>query len=504
MTYLPLTSRRIPIRVAALVLCAACARSAPELDSRPARAAVVGEDTASALVAVLRRAVEHDMAARAAWPGFGLRDHVLIVAAQPSGPTALVGDAAPPADYVSVDIARGIFLRPGPPPDSLSGLRTAVPWDGMPDRATAVSFREHNETLSALVHEAFHTFQARVRRERPGSFPSGATPDFPDTLAEPIGLLSLEGQHLAQAIAAPTADALRRQALAALAVRTRRCALLGETECDTERDIEQNEGTAQYVTALVLAGQTPGAHRALADSLVRALEPLRGLSRLRRWHFYDTGHAWVLLLAQLAPPGWQRLVERTSPDRVLAAHLGFTPMAADSLFAALVDSAAAATYQVLAQQLVGSELATRDSVHRDFWARPGVPIRIYWESLGKMSSEWTPEPGASPQNFRVRTASGKILEYSVGIREYTIRFGDRANWIRTHGTTAHMHGDTPAIVVLAPVAGAMAFVDEQPVPLDRPGAVASGAIRLNLPAVGLALERAELRVYADSVTVRMR
>lgn len=493
---------RIQIRVAALVLCTACARPAPELSSRPAGAAVVVEDTARALVALLRRAVEHDSAARAAWPGFGLRDHVLIVAAQPSGPAALVGDAAPPADYVPVDTARGIFLRLGPPPDSLSGMRVALPWDGAPARATAVSYRGENETLPILVHEAFHTFQDRVGRERPGSFHSGATPDFPDTLAELVGLLNLESDHLARAVTAPTAGALRRHALAALAVRTRRCALLGEAECDTERDIEQNEGTAQYVTALVLAGHAPRGHRVTGDSLVRALAPLRELSRLGRWHFYDTGHAWVLLLARLAPPEWQRLVERTPPDRVLAAHLGFTPMGADSLFAALVDSADATKYFALARQLVNSELATRDSVHRAFWSRPGVPVRLYGKSLS--SIELTPEPGATPQSFRVRAATGELVRYSVGVRESTMRFGDGANWVRTRGPTAHIGGESPAVVVLAPVAGAVAFVNERPVPLDQRGAVASGAVRLSLPGVDLAFEQAELRVYADSVTVRLR
>ncbi len=457
------------------------------------------------MVRLLRQALQLDTRAGAAWPGFRLRDQVLALVAQPAGPVALAGDSVPPRDYQVVDAEFHISLRHGVPPDSLSGFRVPLAWRGELRKGTAISYRsgESGWMLHTLVHEAFHTFQHRVAERHEGSFPGGPTQVFPDTLIEAIGLLNLESHYLAQALRAPSPREATALARTALAVRTRRCALLGRDECQAERLTEQTEGTAVYVAAFVL---DDGASSRKLDSLQRALGPIQQVRQLQRVHFYDSGHAWLILLDRLGPKDWKSRVEHSAPDLVLAEAIRFTPAVADSIVAAGFDSTAVATAGEQARHLVASEVRLRDSVQSAFWAQPGVPVRIYWPTMGSMNSERSADSGAVIQNFIIQLPDGTQRTYGVGAREETMRFGDGPDRLTIRGLA--VTETTPSWVwvsiVVTIVRGHVALVDGHPVPLDRPGTDILGALELNLANVSLVSRRAQLKVFSDSIAVRMQ
>jgi len=461
------------------------------------------EGVASMLTDLLRRAAALDSATSAAWPGFDLRSHVLIVAHEPEGPTALIGDSVPPPPWRAVDARHDVFLLDGPPPDSLAGLRIARTWNGRPRAATAVSY-EGPPTLGTLIHEAFHTHQRRVRVARPQSFQSGATPNYPDTAIQAVALVIMEARLLANALAAPTPDRHREHALAALAVRAYRCRVVGSQECASERDIERNEGTATYVAAAVV-GTEPGIR--IRDSLASAslrLAAFADLTRLGRWHFYDTGVAWLTLLERLGPATWKAAVEIAPPDSVLAAHLGLTSRQADSLWGQSTASPMWEGARRTAQRLVTTELALRDSVHRTFWEHFGTLVKIYWKMAESISTEWQPLPGQVVRGFTVTDSVRGEVGYSTGLAESTIRIDDRRNWIKLKGQTASVHGLNRAFVAITPVAGRSARVGNRVVPLDLPAPAVHGQVAFQLDHIEVMLENASLEVFADSVIVRMQ
>ena len=487
----------------ALVVSQCSVVRSPETHTREDPAPPGAESVASVLTNLLRRAAALDAAASAAWPGFDLRSHVLIVAHEPEGPAALVGDSAPPPPWRAVDARRDVFLLDGPPPDSLAGLRVARTWNGRRYAATALSYRGPH-TLATLIHEAFHTHQRRVQVARPQSFHSGATPNYPDTAIEAVAFVILEARLLAGALAAPTTDHQRERALAALAVRAHRCRVVGSQECASERDIERNEGTATYVAAAIV-GTEPG--NPVRDSLASLSARLAGfadLTRLGRWHFYDTGVAWLTLLERLGLATWKTEVEIAPPDSVLASHLGLTSQRADSLWDQTNAAPMWEEARRTAERLVTTELALRDSVHRAFWAQVGTLVTVYWKMARSISSEWQPLPGQVVRGFIVRDSVRGELEYSTGIAESTIRIDDRRNWIKLKGHSASVHGSSQAFVAITPVAGRTARVGNRVVPLDFPAPAVHGQVAFQLDHIELMLENASLEVFTDSVIVRMQ
>lgn len=61
-----------------------------------------------------------------------------------------------------------------------------------------------------------------------------------------------------------------------------------------------------------------------------------------------------------------------------------------------------------------------------------------------------------------------------------------------------------SVEVRTPVAGQVASVDGTTLPLNVAGGRATGAFALNLPAIEFRASRAEVNVYADSVTIWLR
>ena len=487
------------IACAALVVSQCSIARSPEIQTPEDPAPPGADSVTNVLTELLRQAATRDAAASAAWPGFDLTSHVLIVTHHPDGPTALIGDTSPPPPWRAVDARKDVFLLNGPPPDSLAGLRIAKTWNGRRHAATAVSYRGPR-TLGTLIHEAFHTHQARVQAVRPGTFRSGATPNYPDTSVNAVAPLIAESGLLADALAAPTADAMRDRTLAALAVRAHRCRVVGARECVSERDIERNEGTATYVAAAIVGagGTTRG-----VDSSRALLAGFRDLTRLGRWHFYDTGLAWLTLLDRLGPANWKTEVEAAPPDSVLASHLGLTSQRADWLWGLTGATPMWEDARRIAERLIAAELALRDSVHRAFWARRGTLVKVYWKSVGSISSEWEPLPGQIARGFAVTDSVRGRVGYSTGLAESTIRIDNRSNWIKLKGLSASIVGSA-AFVAITPVARRTARVGNRVVPLDLAAPAVHGQVSFQLDHIEVMLENASLEVFADSVIVRMQ
>jgi hypothetical protein len=378
-----------PLASAAVFLSlAACVHQQLEVGSTVGGDVGVQSATNAPLSEGIRRTVDASLRSGEAWPGFDLRSQVLIATMLPDGPVYLVGDSAPPSEFRWLDRQNLIAVREGTPPDSLAlGLQLAIDWNGRRSIATAMAFTEDLRRFVPhfLVHEAFHTHQHLVAAQTRGHFEKRANPAFPDTSVHALALLNLEGAYLARALTARDDAEARQWARTALGVRGHRCNIFGEEDCATERAIEQNEGTASYVTAALL-GEALGYGPAgvWQDSLAGALSPLVDVARLERWHFYDTGHAWLLLLARWGPTGWEARVESVPPDRVLAQVLGV------QLTDSLTESALQSPYWHVAipnaSQVVARSLAHRDSAERVFWTQPGVPIRVYYGRPTRMST----------------------------------------------------------------------------------------------------------------------
>ena len=478
------------LAVATFVLAVGCA----PVQSSVRTEAVAAPDTLAAMLATLQGAEELAGRTSAVWPGFQLGEQVLILTA-PSGPTILAGDPSPPADFRPLPSDRRVFVRTGPPPDSLTGLRIGMPWNGR--WATAIGYApSSSRMLETLIHEAFHTHQ----RSLEGKFPGGNTPRFPDTSSVALTLLNLEGRYLARALTVRSNSEARAAVLNALAVRARRCALLGPDECDAERRIEQSEGSATYVAALVLGQE----RESLADSIRPLITKVDDLPRLSRFHFYDTGLAWLLLLDRIGPLSWKERLESVPPDSLFADHLGFTPALADSLARAAERSDEAEQARKDTERALAAESAFADSVARAFAAQPGTPVRIRWRSedgVRRSQFVWIPEKRRS-----VNTAGpgANHSTYVIGAREARYGFANEANHLVIRAPALWVRGDNQAVEVRTPVGGRTARVDGTPVPLDAPGGRATGALSLDVPAVEFRASRAEVNVYADSVTIWLR
>lgn len=490
--YTPMASR-FSVNVVAAVVFVAIASAACGPARLPVQdAATVAPDTLTRMVATLRAARDLGESTAVVWPGFRLDEQVLILTA-PSGPAVLIGDPSPPGDFRQLSSDASIFIRPGLPPDSLTGIRIGMNWSGK--IATAIGYAPVG-MLEILIHEAFHTYQSSLQ----GEFLGGSTPRFPDTSLVALALLNLEGRYLARALAERSNQAARAAILSALAVRARRCALLGDDECDAERRIEQSEGSAAYVTALVLGGR----RNTLADSIGAAVSKVDDLTRLARFHFYDTGLAWLLLLDRVGPPSWKQRLGAVPPDAILAESVGHTSVKADSLARLVERSSEAEQARTDARRTLAAEAAFADSVARAFAAQPGIPVRIRWHSEhGVRRSQFVWIDGMR-RSVRAAGQDANRNSYVIGAQEARFGFDSPENHMVIRAPALWVCCHDQGVEVRTPVAGRDARIAGIPVPLDVPGGRAVGALTLALPAIDLRARSAEVIVYADSVTIWLR
>lgn len=460
-----LLSRSIGV---ALVCITACGGGSGSLDRTN------GSEALEPVLAQARRVIDVSDRSSTVWPGFDLTGMVLIGAINPDGPVILIGDPHPPPEYRPSSVMPGVYLREGPPPDSLRGLRLALDWNGGTANATAVGFMPAMLPYlpHVLIHEAFHTHQLRVNRDAPERFDPLPNPSFPDASVSALSLLNLEGSYLTDALLAEDPRVAKQHVRHALAVRAHRCAQLAADECTHERGIEQKEGSATYV-ASVLLGEVLGygSDGLWQDSLARALSPLRDLSRLERWHFYDTGHVWLRLIERFFPErAWQAAVELSPPDRVLARYLG-VEQPDTARIASLMSGMRWERARTSASEAITALVAERDRQDRQFRERPGVPFIVLF---GRVSS--------------LRTTQGLDDD---GTRRRTVRFnGNKVSFIGPSTEFCCPPGER----TIAAVSDAVATVDGIEVPLDTP-TTAAGSIHVDLNSVQAELPSARLEVF---------
>ena len=459
------------------MLCAACTPQGHAVQSPATQSDRIGAPPGA------RQALQRTTNARdrtSAWPGFDLGRAVLIAVFQPTGPIYVIGDSSLPSGYRWLDDTRAIAVREGTPPDSLSELRVGLDWNGRIGSATGVPLPADQAHLLPLflVHEAFHTYQQRLQRADRRRFSQLSNPSFPDSSPADLALLKLESVYLARAIAASEKSTRRSNALTALAIRKRRCELLGEDECARQRAMELKEGTAAYVASVLLDRASPdGAPMRVRDSLARELGTVRDMSHLQRWHYYSSGHAWLILLEEIGPTAWERRVELSSPDLVLAEVLRLTPSQADSLFGVAQTTEAWTSAQATARSVFTAELARRDSVERAFWDRLGVPFSIRFGQVSRVGQG---------QNL---LPDGRI--------EHTYNFG--SNVITIRGAARAIC--CPGVLTVVATANRSALLDGRAVRLDSIGSHGAGRLEIDLPELTLRMDRASLQVFRDSVAV---
>jgi hypothetical protein len=157
-----------------------------------------------------------------------------------------------------------------------------------------------------LAHELYHRIQDDL--ELPALSPGNAHLDGLDGRT----WLRLEWRALAEALVR-SGEARRSAALDALVFRAYRRALVGPAAAEEERQLEMNEGLAEY-TGYRLCGLPAGV---LPDRVAARLEeaPARGFSRS---FAYESGPAYGLLLDAFRP-GWRaRLTARSDLGDLLA------------------------------------------------------------------------------------------------------------------------------------------------------------------------------------------
>jgi hypothetical protein len=417
----------------------------------------------------LREVLEMDSASAAAWPGFRVRDEVLIVTDRAAGVVAVAGDRAPDPSYVPWPRDPRIRIRRGPVPDSLPGLRLGMTWRGIPGAATVLEHRADAHFAMALVHESFHTYQDRVRSADPRRSlqPYGAT----DSAA--LAAAALESRALARAVAAAAPAEAARHARTALAARELRCRVRAEA-CRQEPELERLEGIPTYVAA-----RTTGNGRYSASALAARLGSAPSRPQLARWYFYDSGMAWLTLLERLGPADWKRRVEVQTPHMVLAAVLRPGHGAARALERSAEHAAALAQ----AGATLRAERDAAAAAERLFWGQPGVPMRV----------RWSPGPGAGPISV-----SHSQSRSAQGVPVLVMHYGRGANHLELTGEHRTIEGAT---VFFLRRTDAVATVNEARVPLDGPAREHAGAVAIRAPGVSVAFEDARLQVYADSITV---
>ena len=326
------------------------------------------------------------LASRPLWPGF---DPAKVPLAVFDGEwTSLFRHPNPPPEFRVVPglpdaaIAAGRHsLVTANTSITLGGARTATLLLDGPVKAPA------RESAAVAVHEAFHVFQA----ERHPKWGANEVDLFTYPTDDPVLLqvARLEAQALARALAAKSEKTARCWAAAALDLRRRRFASLGETGASYERGTELAEGLAR----LVESRARPPATR---DSVFPANEFGPGDVRSRS---YAVGHAFGLLLDRF-DAGWESKLESGAAATLDA-------LLSDALARADVRPCRFST-QETALALDGAkrsvELArmTRAAVRDDFLRRDG------WTLVVVAEGEPLAPQGFDPLNVE-RLAPGEVL-----------------------------------------------------------------------------------------------
>lgn len=442
-------------------------------------------------VDLLREARDLAVRAPAVWPGFHLKDQVLAITVPESGPVYAAGPGAgDAAGFEPLEGEEGIFMRRGHPPDDLSGLRVAAPW-GASGTATLITYGDRR-TLGHLIHESFHTFQALLPDDRFAG--GGGNVPFPDSSLAALTLLNLEGRLITDALSETDDAGARLLTRKALAVRERRCRDIPQDQCERQRVLEQREGAAEYVEWRLL--ELGGHLNNPVDSLRGTIAHLGDGRQLDRFHFYGSGQGWMRLLDRFADSDWKGRVEGRAPDLVLMEELEAptSELAEAALSGALAEEATREAHRFLAAVQM-----SRDSIVDAFWRQPGVPVRV---RLDRGPTRATGDPDAA---LAIVSEGENEVSYVVNLREANHWYPGDLDMRTTVRSAVRIGGCSDVsfcLSVVSPVDGHTATVNGRPIPLDRPG-TAAGRVHLDLPTLAFHSDRAVLRVFGDSIEIRV-
>ena len=319
------------------------------------------------------------------WPGFD--PSVIPLAIFDGRRTYLFRHPGPPLEFEPVPghpDARWVAGR-----HALVRANTSVQIGGVPTATIlldAADVRSTDELASLAIHEMFHVFQAARHPKWGGNEVDLFT--YPTEDATLLHLARVEEESLRRALASKRDRDAGCWAAAAVDVRRRRFAALGESGAAYERGTELKEGLAQLVERRTLG-------RKADTSILPARKFAAGEVRARS---YAMGEAYGVLLDRLGP-GWEKRLENVDQplDTLLSEALASRKSRRCALSRAELD-------QSLADARRSVELAalTRDAVRQDFLGKPGW--RIVVVAAG--------EP-LFPQNFDPlnveRLASGEVL-----------------------------------------------------------------------------------------------
>lgn len=184
--------------------------------------------------------------------------------------------------------------------------------------------------VDVLVHESFHHWQVNAFSERPRCLPQWYprsmvfSPEFREAVQKELAQLQV-------AIRSTPGREMRRAAVEYLLARKQRLSAVDPLAFHIEQWQERAEGTARYVgnaAHLVVERSSldllPQVLATALDSLIsRAGNPSVTAEGEQAGRSYGAGAAIAFLISQVAPPGWQSVVQEGRPlDEVLAEAVG--------------------------------------------------------------------------------------------------------------------------------------------------------------------------------------
>jgi hypothetical protein len=319
------------------------------------------------------------------WPGFDPSKVPLAIFDGES--TYLFRHPHPPPEFRPVPNLPETAIAPGR--HALVRANTSVSLGGVATATLHLDGKPPAEAASLAVHEAFHVFQA----ERHPKWGANEADLFTYPTDDPVllQLSRLETESLRRALAAEDRKDAGCWASAALELRRRRFATLGEAGALYERGTELKEGLARLVESRAARGTSP-------DEPVIPKEDF-GPGDVRS-RSYAVGHAYGVLLDRFAK-GWEASLEgpgEKTLDGLLAQALSTAAVGRPCRFR----SRETADALDRAKRSVELTRMTRVAIRDDFFARPG------WTIVVVAASEPLSAEGFDPLNVE-KLGPGEVL-----------------------------------------------------------------------------------------------
>ncbi len=371
--------------------------------------------------------LEADAALKAdpVWPGFRLIDQPLAV--ELSGArSVLVAHPNAPKEFSRLrSHAVPVAIRDGMLPDFKFGWDVDYRVGGI----SAFAFRWSStlagvEDLDTLVHERFHVFQKTAFQR------SGSAGSYPEAGPDNLALAALEQRALSKALTATSVSDRLAAGRMFVAIRRIRNDRWGRAIRSIEDWEEQSEGTAEYVTKVLLArpafrrGEGIGG----AAPIIARLEGMPGPTGLGKSRAYGVGAALGFLLDRECVTGWHDSVTAGNPIAELAARaFAVAPSETVAVAAAAKSEFGYAELLESARTALRREAGMLDRLLAQYQGDPGIELRVTTPSVShsaRYSAVGRSYPLPDGSTFRPATAELVIQEpgFSLTVRERPMTF----------------------------------------------------------------------------------